>query len=72
MKTLVKFVNLHDGNSIDVHNGNRICIETYPRTSDGNYSFYRGGWDCLFIKKVEDDANDNGDEILKRVIQRIL
>lgn len=98
MKTLVKFVNLHDGNSIDVHNGNRICIETYPRmeaiiaayyddgwelinrtpqftpaiTSDGNYSFYRGGWDCLFIKKVEDDAKDNGDEILKRVIQRIL
>ena len=98
MKTLVKFVNLHDGDSIEMHNGNRICIETYPRLEaiiaafyddgwelinrtapftpaiqeGGSYSFYRGGWDCLFMKRVEDDAVDNGNEILERVLRSIL
>ena len=47
MKTLVKFVNLHDGNSIDVHNGNRICIETYPRMEAIIAAYYDDGWELI-------------------------
>ena len=33
-----------------------------------SYSFYLGGWDMLFTKTVEDDAEDNSDEILSDVL----
>ncbi|MBR2257509.1 MAG: hypothetical protein IJ899_09345 [Blautia sp.] len=98
MKTLVKLVNLHDGNSIDHYNGKWFCIESYPRLEaivaafyddgwelvnrtvqfnpalqeDGAFSFYRGGWDFLFKKQVEDDEEDNGDEILQSAIEEVL
>lgn len=36
---------------------------------EGAYSFYIGGWDLLFTKRVEDDAEDDSDEFLKKVIE---
>ena len=36
---------------------------------EGAYSFYIGGWDLLFTKTVEDDAEDDSDEFLKKVIE---
>ncbi len=37
----------------------------------GTYSFYRGGCSLLFTKAVEDDAKDNGDELLKNVLSEL-
>ncbi len=98
MKTLVKLINIHDGNEDVKQNGERLYIATYPRAEkiisafltngwkltdrtqlynpaiqkNGSYSFYLGGWDFLFEKVVEDDAEDDSDKILEDVLKEIL
>lgn len=39
---------------------------------EGGYSFYIGGWDLLFSKQVEDEAEDDSDEFLKRVVKKVV
>lgn len=98
MKKFVKLVNIHDGNSTALQNGERLYVETFPRAEkiisaflsqgweldsrtqrynpaiqeSGNFSFYLGGWDLLFIKEAEDDEKDDGDEILERVLAEVV
>lgn len=37
----------------------------------GVYGFYLGGWEMLFTKVVEDDASDNGDEIIADMLREL-
>lgn len=93
MRTIAKLVSINDGESVTVTNGNRMCVETYPRAEkmieeflnagyelhsrvfrvtpaiqqEGSYSFYRNGWDFLFVKTIEDDEEDDSDEVMGRV-----
>ena len=98
MKKIVKLVNIHDGNSKEFFNGNRMYVESFPRAEmiisaflsqgwklenrtqrytpamqqEGCFSFYLGGWDLLFVKEVEDFADDDGDRILEEALAEMM
>lgn len=44
MKTLVKLINVHDGNACEKQNGERLYIETYPRAEKIISAFLTNGW----------------------------
>lgn len=39
---------------------------------EGAFSFYKGGWDLLLTKVVDDDVEDTSDELLKTAIENSL
>ena len=44
MKTLVKLINVHDGNESMKQNGERLYIANYPRTEKIISAFLTNGW----------------------------
>lgn len=40
--------------------------------NEEGFSFYMGGWDCLFSKQIADDAEDISDEFLQNIIENIV
>lgn len=98
MKKIVKLVNIHDGNSKEFFNGNRMYVESFPRAEmiigeflsqgwklenrtqrytpaiqqEGCYGFYLGGCDFLFVKEVEDWAEDDGDKVLEKALEKMM
>lgn len=97
MKTLVRIINIHDGQEKEYYNGRRLYIESRPRTEEimaaflndgwnlegsakrynpsisrqGTYSFFLGGWEMIFTKVVEDDAEDDSDELLSDILYKL-
>ncbi len=47
MKNLVKLVNIHDGNSMEHYNNNRLYIESNPRAEKIIAAFFDDGWKLL-------------------------
>ncbi|MCD7809397.1 MAG: hypothetical protein LUH02_08645 [Erysipelotrichaceae bacterium] len=50
---------------------NRTQVIKPAIQESGVFSFYKDGWDLLFEKEVEDDAINNGDDILYQVFDEI-
>ena len=44
MKTITKLIHINDGNYKTVHNGNRLFVETSPRTEHIISAFLTDGW----------------------------
>jgi hypothetical protein len=44
MKTITKLIHINDGNYKTVHNGNRLFVETSPRTERIISAFLTDGW----------------------------
>ncbi|MBO5371506.1 MAG: hypothetical protein J6A75_02185 [Lachnospiraceae bacterium] len=47
MKTLVKLINIHDGEESEKQNGDRLYVATYPRAEKIISSFLTNGWKLM-------------------------
>lgn len=44
MKTITKIIHINDGNNVTAHDGNRLFVETSPRTEHIISAFLTDGW----------------------------
>ena len=50
---------------------NRTQVNKPAIQKEGAYSFYMNGWDLLFEKETEDDEVNNGDDILRQLLDEM-
>ncbi len=50
---------------------NRTQVIKPAIQKEGVYSFYMNGWDLMFEKEVEDEEVNNGDDILRQVLDEM-